>query len=304
MNIDEFFSRLDGYFQKNELDKVAPFLTDSLEKAKEAEDYASYITIGNEMIGFYRSVSMFREAFDIAEDVLLLMEELQLGESEHFATTLVNTATAYRAAGKPQQALQYYRQALQIYGRLLPEGDYRFAGLYNNMSILLEQMGENEEAVALLQKALKIVRNLTESEVEQATTLTNLALLYFKLNREKDAGEALKEALDLFEKSGNGEGTDAHYSAALAGVGEAYYRIGDYENSLASYEKALEEVKKHFGENQSYAVLCENYATACRIKGKRMSSGRRRRASMIKFFRRYNINIFSQDNWQYGQLSG
>ena len=80
MNIDEFFSRLDGYFQKNELDKVAPFLTDSLEKAKEAEDYASYITIGNEMIGFYRSVSMFREAFDIAEDVLLLMEELQLGE--------------------------------------------------------------------------------------------------------------------------------------------------------------------------------------------------------------------------------
>ena len=128
MNIDEFFSRLDGYFQKNELDKAAPFLTDSLEKAKEAEDYASYITIGNEMIGFYRSVSMFREAFDIAEDVLLLMEELQLGESEHFATTLVNTATAYRAAGKPQQALQYYRQALQIYGRLLPEGDYRFAG--------------------------------------------------------------------------------------------------------------------------------------------------------------------------------
>ena len=54
MNIDEFFSRLDGYFQKNELDKAAPFLTDSLEKAKEAEDYASYITIGNEMIGFYR----------------------------------------------------------------------------------------------------------------------------------------------------------------------------------------------------------------------------------------------------------
>ncbi|NBI90451.1 tetratricopeptide repeat protein [Lachnospiraceae bacterium] len=263
MNIEEFFSELDGYFQRNELDKVAPFLTGSLEKAKEGEDYAAYITIGNEMIGFYRSVSMFREAFDIAEDVLLLMEELQLENSEHFATTLVNTATAYRAAGKAQQALQYYRQALQIYGHLLPEGDYRFAGLYNNMSILLEQMGENEEAVALLQKALEIVRKLTESEVEQATTLTNLALLYFKLDREKEAGESLKEALELFEKNGNNQETDAHYSAALAGVGEAYYRIGDYENSLASYEKALAEVKKHFGENQSYAVLCENCAAVC-----------------------------------------
>lgn len=263
MNIEEFFTELDGYFQKNELDKVDPFLTGSLERAKEEEDYASYIAIGNEMIGFYRSVSMFQKAFDIAEDVLLLMEELQLENTEHFATALVNTATAYRAAGKAEQAYRYYQQALQIYSRLLPEGDYRFAGLYNNMSILLEQMGENEEAITLLQKALDIVRKLAESEAEQATTLTNLALLYFKMNKEKEAGEALREALELFEKNGNSQETDAHYSAALAGVGEAYYRMGDYKNSLASYEKALDEVKKHFGENESYAVLCENCAAVC-----------------------------------------
>ena len=114
MNIDDFFRQLDEYFRKNELDKVEPFLVGSLEQAKETEDYAAYIAVGNEMIGFYRSVSMFRKAFDIAEDVLLLMEELQLETSEHFATTLLNTATAYRAAGEMQQAYKYYQQALQI----------------------------------------------------------------------------------------------------------------------------------------------------------------------------------------------
>ena len=98
MNIDDFFRQLDEYFRKNELDKVEPFLVGSLEQAKETEDYAAYIAVGNEMIGFYRSVSMFRKAFDIAEDVLLLMEELQLETSEHFATTLLYTATAFRAA--------------------------------------------------------------------------------------------------------------------------------------------------------------------------------------------------------------
>lgn len=261
MNIEKFFEQLDEYFQKNELDQVEPYLVRSLEDAKEAEDYAAYIAVGNEMIGFYRSVSKFRQAFDIAEDVLLLMEELQLGGSEHFATTLLNTATAYRAAGNAEQAYQYYRQALQIYAGLLPEGDYRFAGLYNNMSILLEQMGRNEEAAELLQKALGIVEKLEESRMEQATTLTNLAMVCFKMDKADEAAAALQKALEIFEKEGGG--TDAHYSAALAGVGEAYYRIGDYAASLASYEKALLEVKKHFGENQSYAVLCENCAAVC-----------------------------------------
>ncbi len=263
MNIDDFFRQLDEYFRKNELDKAEPFLVGSLEQAKETEDYAAYIAVGNEMIGFYRSVSMFRKAFDIAEDVLLLMEELQLETSEHFATTLLNTATAYRAAGEMQQAYKYYQQALQIYKGLLPKGDYRFAGLYNNMSILLEQMGENEEAVKLLKEALAIVEKLEDSRAEQATTLTNLALLYFKLDKTKKAAAALNEALRIFEEEGNAEETDAHYSAALAGVGEAYYRMGDYANSLASYEKALIEVEKHFGKNQSYGVLCENCAAVC-----------------------------------------
>ena len=263
INIEDFFARLDGYFQRNELEQVEPYLLESLEKAKENEDYAAYIAIGNEMIGFYRSVSQYKKSFDIAEDVLLLMEELQLEDSEHFATTLLNAATAYRAAGDAAQAYNYYRQALGIYDRLLPQGDYRFAGLYNNMSILLEQMDENEKAAEMSLKALEIIKKLEESEAEQATTLTNLALLYFKMERSKEASETLQEALKLFEGIGSGEETDAHYSAALAGVGEAYYRMGEYEKALASYEKALAEVKKHFGENQSYAVLCENCAAVC-----------------------------------------
>ena len=263
MDIENFFAELDEYFRKNELDKVEPYLLSSLEEAKENGDYAAYISIGNEMIGFYRSVSQCKKSFDIAEDVLLLMEELQLEDSEHFATTLLNAATAYRAAGDAKQAYRYYRQALAIYDRLLPAGDYRFAGLYNNMGILLEQMGENGEAAEMSLKALEIIRALRESEAEQATTLTNLALLYFKMDRTDEASAALKEALGLFEGVGDGEETDAHYSAALAGVGEAYYRMGDYGNALASYEKALAEVKKHFGENQRYAVLCENCAAVC-----------------------------------------
>lgn len=271
MNVDQFYETLDSYFARQEIDKVDPFLVSSLQQAKEEEDYAAYISICNEMIGFYRSISAFEKAYVAAEDVLLLMEELQLDHSEHFATTLLNTATAYRAAGDYTQALRYYRQALQIYDGLLPSDDYRFAGLYNNMSILLEKMEENEEAISYAEKALAIIEKLEGGEMETATTLTNLALIYFKVSKPEKAKELLEQALALFEKSG--ENTDAHYSGALAGVGEAYYHMQDYENALKYYEKALTEVKKHFGENMSYAVLCENCAAVCERLGNREKQG-------------------------------
>lgn len=265
MNIDKFYEELDAYFAKQEIDKVDPFLTSSLAQAKEEEDYAAYISICNEMIGFYRSVSAFEKAYVAAEDVLLLMEELQLENTIHFATTLLNAATAYRAAGDFATALRYYRQALQIYYNTLPPEDYRYAGIYNNMSILLEKMEENEEAIAYAKKALEIIEKLEGGEMETATTLTNLALLHFKTGQPDQARELLERALLLFESSG--ENTDAHYSGALAGVAEAWFRMQDYGKALTYYEKALEEVKVHFGENMSYAILCENCAAVCEKLG-------------------------------------
>lgn len=265
MNIEKFFETLDSYFARQELDQVDPFLISSLNQAKEEEDYGAYISICNEMIGFYRSVSAFDKAYAAAEDVLLLMEELQMEHTEHFATTLLNAATAYRAAGDYATALRFYKQALQIYDGILQPQDYRYAGLYNNMSILLEKMDQNEDAIAYAGKALAIIETLQGGEMETATTLTNLALLHFKISQAETAKELLERALSLFEKSG--ENTDAHYSGALAGVAEAWYRMGDYSQALAYYEKALTEVKAHFGENMSYAVLCENCAAVCEQLG-------------------------------------
>jgi len=272
MNMDDFFTELDSYFDKNETDKIDPFLTASLKKAKEEEDYAAYISICNEMIGFYRSVSAFEKAYQASEDVLLLMEELKLEDTEHFATTLLNAATAYSAGGDFTQAVRLYRQAIQIYDRLLPQGDYRQAGLYNNMSILLEKMNENAEAAEAAKKALSVIEKLPDNEAQTATTLTNLALIYFKLSENEEAKKCLTRAITLFEQ--DGENLNEHYSGALAGMGEACYRDGAYEKSLFYYEKALELVKQHYGENMSYGVLCENCAAVC---GRMGDAGRQER---------------------------
>ena len=258
MQIEEILATLDRMFEKNEIQKVEPFLLSCLEEAKEGKDYGVYISAGNELIGFYRSISKYEEAFRIAEDVLLLMEELQLEETEHFATTLLNAATAYRAAGRQKDALRDYTRALKIYEEQLEPGDYRFAGLYNNISLLLEQMDENEKAAVFLEKAIEIVEKQPDARMELATSLTNLALICFK-RKDNDKAEALlSRAISIFRE--NGEHTDAHYSAALAGMGEAYYHMGRLEKALDYYEQSVKEVEKHFGRNASYGLLCGNCA--------------------------------------------
>lgn len=265
MNIDRFFEELDSYFEKNDTAGVDAYLTASLQTAKEEEDYAAYISICNEMIGFYRSVSAFEKAYAAAEDVLLLMEELKLEDTEHFATTLLNAATAYSAGGDSAQALRLYRQAMQIYDRRLPAEDYRWAGLYNNMSIMLEKAGEDREAADCAKKALAIIEKQEGNEAQTATTLTNLALVYFKLSENEEAKRCLAQAINLFEQE-SGEPNE-HYSGALAGMGEACFRDGEFEKSLSCYEHALEDAKRRYGENMSYGILCENCAAVCGAMG-------------------------------------
>ncbi len=267
MNIDEILKKLDGLFADEKLEEVELFLLSCMRQAKAGDEYGIYISVGNELIGFYRSISRYEEAFAVAEDVLLLMEELQLEGTVHFATTLLNTATAYRAAGRYEEALGDYRRALEIYQRDLPKDDYRLAGLYNNISILLEKLDENEKSALFLQKAIQIVEKQPGSRLELATSRTNLALIQLKLNRLEEAKKLLDAACRAFEEDGGI--TDAHYSAALAGQGEVCYRQGGLERALGYYEHALFEVEKHFGRNQGYGLLCGNCSLVCRELGRK-----------------------------------
>lgn len=265
MTTNEFIKHLDELFAKGQYEKVEPFMLSTLEEAKEREDYGLYLSVGNEMIGYYRSVSQFQKAYQISEDMLLLMEELQMDQSAEFATVLLNTATAYSFDGQFETALQFYRRTEQIYHLLVRPDDYLFAGLYNNMSSLMEKMGRNEEALELLMKALRILQNYPDRQMESATNFTNLGLLYLKTGDLESGKKCVTQAVTMFEAL---DTPASHYSAALSALGEICYHEKDYEQAVIWYEKTLAEIEKHYGFNLAYAVVCENLANVCREAGK------------------------------------
>ena len=153
MQIQEVLRQLDELFATKQIQEAEQFLTEALMQAKEEESQKKssgeeVLILLNELTGYYRSVGRHEEAVQNAREALEQIRKLGMLESAEHGTTLVNAATALRAAGQYEAALEAYREAEQIYSICLPSEDARFAGLYNNMSLAYERQNAHEEALS------------------------------------------------------------------------------------------------------------------------------------------------------------
>lgn len=284
MDIQTFFTGLSDIFAAGRTDQVSGYLRQSLSEAEAQGDRHAAVTILNEMVGYFRSISSYKDAIWAAEYAIREMKSLGYENSVSFGTTLLNAATAFRASGDGQKALELYNGTLAIYQQQLPEDDPRLAGLYNNISSLHEAAGEYGKACELLQKALGILSRSEDTRIDAATVRTNLALVLFKLHREPEAMNELRTALDIFEQEG-GAGLQTpsskapHYAAALAGLAQAYYMTRQYDMAAQVYESALSHIQGFFGENRDFAVTCRNYALALDAMGQREKAEEQRKKS-------------------------
>lgn len=265
MDINSVIVGLDKLFAEKKMNEVEPYLNENLSKAKEEKDYGAVLSILNEQIGYYRSISRKKESLKAFEEAKECIKTMKLQGTEHEATTLLNGATALRAAGKYQEAMSEYVHVEEIYKNTINSNDYRFAGLYNNMSLLYSALEQYGEAGEKLQQALSVLQTLKHSEIEQAITYTNIALNCSKLSQKEEMDTALNTALKLFEEYADNK--DAHYAAALSGLAAAYFEMGDLIKAAKTYRKVCEDIRSYFGENISYAVSLENLAVVYRTMG-------------------------------------
>lgn len=213
MDIQEILKQLDTLFAERRIGEIEDYLQGCLQRAMEVGDFHSAITLTNELIGFYRDTSQYDKSVFYCEQVLAFMKKLNLEGSVPYATTLLNVANAYRAAGKLQESFETYQEVFAIYNQTLGRTDFRYASLYNNLSLLYQEMGDFEKSCECLENALQIVSLYEEARIELAVTYTNLAMSQLRCERYKSAIQNLQLALTIFEQD---EDKDYHYSAALS----------------------------------------------------------------------------------------
>ena len=93
------------------------------------------------------------------------------------ATTWLNIGTVYKNFNESEKALPWYEKARAVYQRELAPTDGRLGGLYNNMALVLTDLGRLEEARALYEAALGIMERQEHGALEMAITQLNLANL-------------------------------------------------------------------------------------------------------------------------------
>lgn len=251
MDINRIYEELDSL----KYSEIEEYLSAKINEAITQDRFDIVIPLLNEMIGFLRDTTQFSKGTEYKNRLIEFLEKYNQQGTMNYATSFLNIANFDRAMGAYEESLKEYHVCEDIYKLLLPQGDYLWAGLYNNESLLYQMMGDNLAAIGALSKALGIVLAIPSRRMEVATTYTNIAQSLAALGQMEEAEENVTEALKIFAEDNN---QDYHFSAAAAVMGIIEYNRGNFAMAADWYDKAADMVKRIMGENENYQLLISN----------------------------------------------
>ena len=253
--IEEILKELDQLFADNKAKEAEKFLLECLTEAEEASDLSMQLQLYNELIGYYRVTSEKEKLLHVIAQAMEIAGELQLKGTLPYATTALNAANGYRSIGDYESSKKYYSIVEEIYLKTLSWDDMLLAGLYNNISLLYQEISDYRKAMDYLLKALEIVV-AQKADFEIAVTYANLANTAVLEKDYEKAKDYAMRAIACFDKM---KLYDAHYCAALSALGMCFYAGHAYEEASSYFEKAMKIVHDMFGENSQYQRLKNNY---------------------------------------------
>ncbi|MCR5418480.1 MAG: DUF4125 family protein [Lachnospiraceae bacterium] len=281
MDMNQVYAALDEMFVSGQTEAAEQFLIDRMKEAGQQEDYNALVMLLNEMIGYCRETGQKDKSIAYSSQVIELMQNLGLSDTVAYATTLLNVANALRAAGKLDEAYRFYMEVFPIYDKNLRPDDFYYASLYNNLSLLLQEMGDFEKAIECLQKALALALKTQGKEFEVYVTHANIASTLCMLARE-EAGKEKQLGL-VFEKPSESraysiameakteaeeavegfihEGVkDQHMAAALTAYADACVLLGEYRDAVRYLKDARDMVLFCVGKTEAYDRIEEKLA--------------------------------------------
>ncbi len=172
---DRVLDKLDSLLRSNDYAGAKRLLQYWLSEAEYMGDDQGVLLMENELMGLCRKLGEKEQALQYAQDALDQVGKMQIGDNVGAATTYLNSATVCKAFGMPEDAMNLFELAREIYERELPPTDDRLGGLYNNMGLALVDLKRFREAEALYQKAISVMEQVPDKEPEQAITWLNMA---------------------------------------------------------------------------------------------------------------------------------
>ena len=260
MDIETLRQVIDKLYEEGKAEEAERIMLETAAVAADEGEDALLLQILNELIGHYRETGEWDKAFEISDRAVEIAGRLFPECSVPYATTLLNVASMYRAAGRLDASFDIYRRVELIYAEVLKADDMLYASLYNNEALLCQERGEFGKAKALLLKALDIDR-ANGREYEEAVSLANIAATMIQTGETEEALKCAESSVALFENLGV---RDQHLCAAFSAMGSYYYIKGKFDAASVCFKQGMDIMESILGRNGYYERLRENYEACMR----------------------------------------
>lgn len=178
--------------------------------------------------------------------------------------SLRNLGMVYHNLGKPDEALQYYKQALKINRKLGYEKG--IANIYNHMGIIYSELGKPEEGLKLQEEALGIFEKI-EDQKNRAITLSNIGDLYALRGRTEEALGKYHLALTIFREIKYEVGT----AAVINNIGLVYNKLGEFKQATHNFQESLK-INERIGYKEGIVTNLGNLGLLNIVLGKSETS--------------------------------
>ncbi len=203
LDVPALIRQLDGLYNGGREAEAGAFLYRQRARAAELGDWRTELSLLSELLGYHRRDKDEERALAAIRDALDMIRAHRLGGTVSGATVMLNAATTLKCFGRARESLPYFEHAARVYAEHLDPTDYRYAGLYNNMALSYEDLGEYPRAEQYFSLALRTISRCEAPDNEMAVTFCNLAELYDRQDPE-DAriGECMEKAWEHLNAPG------------------------------------------------------------------------------------------------------
>lgn len=241
LDVPEIIRGLDQLNNAGRESEAEAYLDQWLEKARLRKDWRAELSVLSELLGQVRRSMKEEKGIRTANEVLALLREHSLGSTVSGATILLNTATTLKCFGRAEESIPIFRHVSRVYADHLDPADYRFAGLYNNMALSLQDVKDYPSAERHFALALAVLEKCPGTENDRAVTLCNLAECYDAQNPEDPRIDGCMEQAWACLNAPEGK-QDGYHAFTISKCAPVFDRLG-YFLYASELEKRVDRIR-------------------------------------------------------------
>ncbi|KAM1672616.1 hypothetical protein TB2_040860 [Malus domestica] len=198
--------------------------------------------IGN----IYLSLCRFDDAVFSYQKALTVLKSMGGENHPSVASVFIRLADLYYKTGKLRESKSYCENALRIYAKPSPgiTSEELASGL-TEIAAIYEAVNEPEEALTLLQKAMKSLDDTPAQRSTIAGIEAQMGVMFYMVGRYVEAWRSFESALSKLRASG--ERKSAYFGVVLNQMGLASVQLYKLDEAAQLFEEAKEILEQESG---------------------------------------------------------